>query len=230
MNEVRLPYFDEQLRAVRPARGSWAVLDVGCGGGLLTEPMAALGYYMHGVDMHEEGVVKARAHAASRAQRGVAPVPEVRLQYSVGNAYALPFEDASFDAIVCSDVFEHLHDLRLAVKEMHRVLRPGGVLVFDTISRTTWSYWLFIIGAQELNPFFGNVHDWRMFVTPGEMQTVLTDTGFDSDTTQVQGFSILPRWPMDVDIAGDGFPGGLVRFMRVSDSSGSFLGVARKPQ
>ncbi len=124
LNGARIPYFVRMWRT-QGAPGK-RMLDVGCGGGIATNPLAREGFAMTGVDFSPRSIARARA-AAER--EGVAA------DYVVGSAYALPFADASFDGVVCSDVMEHLHDLRQWAREVHRVLKPGGVLVFDTINR-----------------------------------------------------------------------------------------------
>ena len=133
MNEARIPYFDEAL--VRELgttdRTAVSLLDVGCGGGIATLALAELGYNITGIDVSKNSLETARAEGLRR---------QVKARFVQGSAYRIPFDDNSFDAIVCSDVLEHLHDLTTALAEVNRVLKPGGVYVFDTINRTWFSY------------------------------------------------------------------------------------------
>jgi 2-polyprenyl-6-hydroxyphenyl methylase / 3-demethylubiquinone-9 3-methyltransferase len=223
MNIVRMPYFDKHIRShynindELEDRNEFKVLDVGCGGGLLTEPMARLGYSMVGVDMHQGVINAANAHLSQNHTK------DINLKYVQGNAYELPFEDESFDAIVCSDVFEHFHDLNKAVNEMYRVLKPNGILVYDTISRTVGSYWFYIIIAQELNPFLGDIHDWRLFIKPEEMVDILERNKFIVDKdAKPQGFSIIPRLPWNFDFNA-GIPNGLLTFIEMDSTWGSYM-------
>ena len=113
-----------------------------------------------GIDLSKQSIAKAQQHS---------PFPVNRLAYVVGSAYALPFADGSIDAIVCSDVFEHLHDIPLAMREIHRVLRKGGMLVYDTVNRTTFSWYGTIVIAQNLLHYVpDHSHDWRMYIRPEE--------------------------------------------------------------
>eukprot|EP00039_Didymoeca_costata_P001984 m.56732 g.56732 ORF g.56732 m.56732 type:complete len:157 (+) comp11058_c0_seq2:670-1140(+) len=103
----------------------------------------------------------------------------VKPTFVTGSAYELPFTNETFDVVVISDVLEHLHDLQLTVKEISRVLKPNGILVFDTISRTLYSYLFIWLGAQQILGLFPrDAHDWRMFITPEEMVILLQSHAF----------------------------------------------------
>ena len=133
MNPVRLSYFDRTLRSrLGEPTPETLIVDLGCGGGLVTESLANRGWYMHGLDQSPRSVKAANRHAESTAPsqpgRG-------ELTYTVGSIYSLPWEDGSVSGVVISDVLEHLLDLNRAFAEMNRVLKPGGVIVFDTINR-----------------------------------------------------------------------------------------------
>jgi len=122
-----------------------------------------------GIDLSKQSIAKARQHS---------PFTVNRLAYVVGSAYELPFADDSIDAIVCSDVFEHLHDVPLAMREMHRVLRKGGMLVYDTVNRTFFSWYGTIVIAQNLLHYVpDHSHDWRMYIRPEEMQRAAQQAG-----------------------------------------------------
>ena len=121
LNPARFPYLRRTMTGtlgIDPK--DIAVLDVGCGGGLLAEEFAALGCRVTGVDPSSESLAVARAHAA---QGGLA------IEYIEGTGEALPFEDASFDVVYCCDVLEHVNDVGKTIVEIARVLKPGGRLV-----------------------------------------------------------------------------------------------------
>ncbi|KAG8465085.1 hypothetical protein KFE25_012448 [Diacronema lutheri] len=184
LNPARVPFFHDALtrRAELPSDDSGRrYLEVGCGGGVLTEELAARGCTMHGIDMSEKAVEYARARAAHLS------LPNAT--YEVGNAYDLSrFGDASFDGVVMADVLEHLHDLPRALGEVARVLKPGGVFAFDTINRTVLSYVLTIVLAQELLRVVpANTHDWRLYVRPEELSLLLQRLGFEVDTAHFVG-------------------------------------------
>ena len=147
------------------------VLDVGCGGGLLAEEFARLGCMVVGVDPSEASLAAARAHAA---RQGLA------IGYQCSTGEALPFADASFDVVYCCDVLEHVTDWRQVIAETARVLRAGGIYLYDTINRTPQSRLIVIKLLQEwrwsamMPP---RLHDWHMFIRPAELRRALEQHG-----------------------------------------------------
>jgi 2-polyprenyl-6-hydroxyphenyl methylase / 3-demethylubiquinone-9 3-methyltransferase len=163
VNPPRFEYFREVLlqRWSRPQ--SLAVLDVGCGGGLLSERFAALGCAVTGIDRSLPTLAAASEHARSMG---------LDIRYQPGDAAALPFGPARFDVACCCDVLEHVDDVDRVVGEIARVLEPGGVFFFDTINRTWQSNLLAIKVAQDWAPTRlvpRNVHVWERFVRPQEL-------------------------------------------------------------
>jgi 2-polyprenyl-6-hydroxyphenyl methylase / 3-demethylubiquinone-9 3-methyltransferase len=147
------------------------VLDVGCGGGLLAEEFARLGCAVTGVDPSHESLATARAHAAGQG---------LTIEYRTGSGEALPFVADGFDVVYCCDVLEHVNDLRRVIAEAARVLKPGGVYLYDTINRTLQSRLVVIKLLQEwrctaLMP--PHLHDWNMFIRPAELCRLLEQHG-----------------------------------------------------
>jgi 2-polyprenyl-6-hydroxyphenyl methylase/3-demethylubiquinone-9 3-methyltransferase len=172
VNPGRVPYFRAVLverlgldpRALR-------ALEVGSGGGLLAEELAGLGLAMTGVDPSEPSVETARAHAV---QSGLS------IEYRVAPGEHLPFEPGSFDVVFCCDVLEHVQDLNQVIAEIARVLKPGGVFLYDTINRTLFSKLAIVKLAQDwpLTSFVpANLHDWRIFIKPGELVAIMARHG-----------------------------------------------------
>jgi len=170
MNRARVPYFHSILKLNHTSTSKY--VDIGCGGGLLTEAMVVdHSYDITGVDLSARSLKHARKHAQDMNVTNV--------QYVQGSAYKLPFETGAIDGVIISDVLEHLHDLRLAMSEIKRILKPNGILVFDTINRTWLSYILMYLIAQEIIEMAArNTHDWTMFITTEEMKKLLMDEGF----------------------------------------------------
>jgi len=160
--------------------GRLRTLDVGCGGGLMAEEMARLGYRVSGVDPSAASIETARSHAG---QTGLS------IGYQVAPGESLPFADSSFDLVYCCDVLEHVGDLDRVIAETVRVLTPGGVYVYDTVNRTAASWLVAIVLFQEWEKTSimpPNFHVWSQFITPREMRDVLRRHGLDS--REIVGF------------------------------------------
>jgi 2-polyprenyl-6-hydroxyphenyl methylase/3-demethylubiquinone-9 3-methyltransferase len=168
----RFAYFRDVL-ARQPGAGpaGLRVLDIGCGGGFLAEEFAALGCQVTGVDPSPATIAAARAHAAGSG---------LRIDYRVGTGEELPVPDTAFDVACCCDVLEHVSDLDRVISETPRVLKPGGLYLFDTINRTRKSKLLAIKVAQQwpLTRLTDTaLHDWDMFITPAELTGALKRHG-----------------------------------------------------
>jgi 2-polyprenyl-6-hydroxyphenyl methylase/3-demethylubiquinone-9 3-methyltransferase len=186
LNSARIPYFDRHWRSallLGPARAG-SFLEIGCGGGICTAALAELGYSMTGVEPQTASLEAAREHAR---RLGL----QERLSFVKGSAYDLTmFPPRCFEGVVMADVLEHLYDLPTAVAQAWRVLKPGGVLVFDTINRTFASHALAIALAQEgLQMVPPHTHDWRMFIKPHELAYLLQAHGFVVDTATFRGMA-----------------------------------------
>jgi ubiquinone biosynthesis O-methyltransferase len=168
---ARLEYFDH----IADWRGK-AVLDLGCGGGFMAEALAQRGAAVIGIDPAEKAIAIARSHGASQNRS---------IKYLVGVGETLPLADGSMDYVVCVDVLEHVADLGEVINEVHRVLRPGGVFLFDTINRT-WLASLVVVffGERVFRILPVGTHDPAKFIPPAELAMLLKTCGFSvSDFT-----------------------------------------------
>jgi 2-polyprenyl-6-hydroxyphenyl methylase/3-demethylubiquinone-9 3-methyltransferase len=169
LNPARFGFFRDVLE--NEAQVGRSLLDVGCGGGLLSEEFARLGLSVIGVDPSLRSVTTARNHAG---QSGL------EIYYLAAAGEKLPFLNGSFDAVVCADVLEHVDSASAVVAEISRVLREGGVFLYDTINRTLRSKVAVIGLFQEWKwtrcapP---NLHDWNKFIKPREMRRMLAKHG-----------------------------------------------------
>src|ERR1700680_1940355 len=127
INPARLDYFTRVLMDLGVDPSGKTVVDIGCGGGLFAEEFAKLGAQVIGVDPSAASLATARSHAAGAGWR---------IDYREGSGERLPLDDASVDIACCVDVLEHVRALDAGISETARVLRPGGVYLFDTINRT----------------------------------------------------------------------------------------------
>jgi 2-polyprenyl-6-hydroxyphenyl methylase / 3-demethylubiquinone-9 3-methyltransferase len=140
LNPARLEYFARVFAALGIDPAGKVTVDVGCGGGLLAEEAARLGARVIGVDPSLSSLAIARAHAEASG---------LSIDYRAGAGEHLPVDDASADIVYCVDVLEHVQDLDAVVSETARVLKPGGLYLYDTINRTRLSKLVVIKLAQE---------------------------------------------------------------------------------
>jgi 2-polyprenyl-6-hydroxyphenyl methylase/3-demethylubiquinone-9 3-methyltransferase len=167
INPARLDYFTRVLGELGVDPAGKTVVDIGCGGGLFAEEFARLGAAVIGVDPSASSLDTARAHAAAMG---------LSIDYRAGTGEHLPLDDASVDIACCVDVLEHVADVDAVIAETARVLRPGGVYVFDTINRTGLSRLVMIKLFQEwrLTAWMPpNLHAWEQFITPDELRAAL---------------------------------------------------------
>jgi 2-polyprenyl-6-hydroxyphenyl methylase / 3-demethylubiquinone-9 3-methyltransferase len=163
----RLKYFD---RIVNDWRGM-SVLDLGCGGGFMAEAMARRGAKVIGIDPSAPAIEAAREHAEASG---------LDIDYRVAYGEHLPFPDRSLDCVVVVDVLEHVADPALVLDEVRRVLKAGGLVLFDTLNRTTLAAFAFVfLGEVVLRIGPRGTHDPRKFIKPPELRTMLLRKGFD---------------------------------------------------
>src|SRR6266853_5173485 len=174
LNPVRFGFFRAVLTdEVRLAPCGRTALDVGCGGGLLAEECARLGLSVTGIDPSTCSVRTAREHAR---ESGLA------INYLAAAGELLPFGDASYDAVFCCDVLEHLENPAAVIAEISRVLKPNGFFLYDTINRTLRSkiavIWLFQ-KCDWTSCAPRNLHDWDKFIKPKELREMIAQCGLD---------------------------------------------------
>ena len=168
INPVRVGYFRKKLFTelhIIP-QGSVA-LEVGCGGGILCEEIARMGFDTTGIDPSAPSLAFATEHAKASS---------LKIRYEQGTGEALPCRDNTCDVVFCCDVLEHVRDLPQVISEISRVLKPGGVLCYDTINRTFISKLIAINIAQRWNRWAfmpPNLHVWELFIKPDEMKSLL---------------------------------------------------------
>jgi len=202
-NPVRIAFIKERLcarfgrdpNADRPLDGL-KVLDIGCGGGLLCEPIARLGASVTGVDATERSVHVAAAHAQ---QMGL------DIDYRFLTAEALLAEGARFDAVLNMEVVEHVADVDAFLGASAGLVAPGGMMVCATLNRTAKAFALAIVGAEYVMRWLPRgTHDWRKFVKPSELAASLRAGGMTvEEMTGVVYNPVTDVWrlkPGDLDV------------------------------
>ena len=177
-------HFGRDEKGLKPFQGL-SLLDIGCGGGLLSEPMARIGFTVLGVDPSERNVKTARAHAADSG---------LTLNYRAASAEALAEEGVTFDVILNMEVVEHVADLGGFLRACGALVKPGGFMLVATLNRTLKSLALAKIGAEYILRWLpAGTHDWNRFVTPAELEGFLENANMH--VTRVQGVSFdALRW------------------------------------
>jgi 2-polyprenyl-6-hydroxyphenyl methylase / 3-demethylubiquinone-9 3-methyltransferase len=168
------------------------MLDIGCGGGLLCEPLARLGAAVVGVDPSEANIAAARLHAS---QRGLA------IDYRTGTAERLADAGERFDLVLAMEVVEHVADVGLFVRRCAEMVKPGGLMITATLNRTLKSFALAIVGAEYVLRWLPRgTHSWDKFVTPDELETALVQGGLHpSGETGVIYHPLADRWQLSSD-------------------------------
>jgi 2-polyprenyl-6-hydroxyphenyl methylase/3-demethylubiquinone-9 3-methyltransferase len=168
-------------------------LDIGCGGGILSEPMARLGAAVVGADPAEPNVEAARVHAGREG---------LTIDYRATTAEALADLGERFDVVLAMEVVEHVADLTLFVGRCAEMVKPGGLMVVATLNRTIKSFALAIVGAEYVLRWLPRgTHQWDKFVTPNELEIALEKSGLTvTEQTGVIYNLLADRWQLSTDM------------------------------
>jgi 2-polyprenyl-6-hydroxyphenyl methylase / 3-demethylubiquinone-9 3-methyltransferase len=185
LNPVRLGYIRDQIdrhwsvdeRSRRPLEGK-SVLDVGCGAGLLCEPMARMGASVTGIDAAPELIEAAQAHAAGQG---------LQIDYRAGELCEL---EGEYDLVTSLEVIEHVADPGAFVKALARRLAPGGLMILSTPNRTARSKLLTITLAEGFGRIPKGTHDYDRFISPDRMKVLLSDAGLQC--VDFEGIAVSP--------------------------------------
>ena len=169
------------------------VLDIGCGGGILSEPLARLGAAVVGADPSQANIAAAQLHAADAG---------VSVDYRATTAEALADEGERFDLVLAMEVVEHVADLDLFIRRCTEMVRPGGLMITATLNRTLKSFALAIVGAEYVLRWLPRgTHQWEKFVTPDELEAALERHGLAVvDETGVIYGLLADRWRLSTDM------------------------------
>lgn len=199
-NPTRLSYlrthitrhFNRNDADERPLNGL-KLLDIGCGGGLLSEPMSRLGADVTGVDAVEANIETARLHGR---QQGL------DITYRMGSTDTLLGEGQRYDIILNMEVVEHVASVPNFIHDCAQLLAPNGIMFLATLNRTLKAFGLAIIGAEYILGWLPRgTHDWQKFVTPGELEAALQAAGLTmAQSTGVSFNPLSDRWRLSGDL------------------------------
>jgi 2-polyprenyl-6-hydroxyphenyl methylase / 3-demethylubiquinone-9 3-methyltransferase len=198
-NPVRLGYIRDRActRFGRDAKrldslSGLTILDIGCGGGILAEPLARLGAVMTAIDPSETNIAAAQQHAAQG---------ELAIDYRCTTAEDLAEQGARFDLVLAMEVVEHVADVSLFVKSCAEMVKPGGLMIAATVNRTLKSFALAIVGAEYILRWLPiGSHRWDKFVTPNELEIAMEQGGLRLLHEQGVIYNILAdRWQLSTD-------------------------------
>jgi 2-polyprenyl-6-hydroxyphenyl methylase/3-demethylubiquinone-9 3-methyltransferase len=190
INPLRLDYIDRKV-----GLNGKKVLDVGCGGGILSESMALRGAQVTGIDLGEKALKVAKLH---KLESGV------EVDYRLVSAETMAEEaPAGFDVVTCMEMLEHVPDPAAIVAACSRLVKPGGHVFFSTINRNPKSYLFAVIGAEYvLNLLPKGTHEYSKFIKPSELSAFCRDAGLD--VVDLMGMSYHPftkRYWLDKDVS-----------------------------
>ncbi len=200
-NPTRLDYiktkacahFARQPDDLEPLAGL-KLLDIGCGGGLLSEPMCRLGAQVTGADAGEANIKTASLHAEKMG---------LNIDYQCITADELAAKGAQFDIILNMEVVEHVADVPAFMQACGQMLKPEGMMFFATLNRTLKSFSFAIIGAEYVLRWLPRgTHNWNQFITPSEMGDYLALSGFEAaEMTGVSFNPLADKWRLSQDLS-----------------------------
>ena len=191
-NPIRIHYITEKikdhfnLKKKENMLKGLKILDIGCGGGLISEPMARLGAEVTGIDASEKNISVAKIH--SKKSR-------LKINYLVGSPESLTTSE-KFDVVLNLEIVEHVEDVNLYIKSCFNLLKSNGLMFTATLNRSIMSYLKAIIGAEYILRWLPiGTHDWNKFIKPEELEKKLSDEKFS--TLDIKGLEfnpILNKW------------------------------------
>lgn len=184
-------HFARDATALRPLAGLTAI-DIGCGGGLVSEPLARMGAKVTGIDPSENNIAIAKAHAEPQG---------LTIDYRARRVEDLAAAGATFDIVACLEVVEHVPDVPLFITACAKLVRPGGIAVFSTLNRTFKAWALAIVGAEYVLGWLPRgTHQWDRFITPDELKAHCAAAGLGDAT--FSGITYAPlkdEWSLATD-------------------------------
>ena len=199
INPVRLTYIRDQIcrhftrdKKASKSLSGLSVLDIGCGGGLVCEPLTRLGASVTGIDPAAETIEAAKAHARASS---------LDIEYQATTAEDIAAKGQSYDVVLLLEVVEHVPDVPAFLKAVAPLVRPDGIMILSTLNRTLKAYALAIVGAEYILRWLPiGTHQWERFVRPEELASALSATGLKlSDKTGMVYNPLADEWRLGPD-------------------------------
>jgi len=199
-NPIRIEYILETCKSYFKIKddkslplNNFKILDIGCGGGLISEPMSRLGASVTGIDASFKNISVAKLHAAKN---------KLNINYKNLEPEKLKLKN-EFDIILNLEVVEHVNDLDLYLRSCHELLKPKGIMFTATLNRTLTSYVKAIVGAEYILRWLPiGTHDWNKFIKPEELETQLTNLNFSIIDMTGLGFNpFFKEWKKTTDLS-----------------------------
>ncbi|MDA1324489.1 MAG: bifunctional 2-polyprenyl-6-hydroxyphenol methylase/3-demethylubiquinol 3-O-methyltransferase UbiG [Proteobacteria bacterium] len=201
LNPVRLAYirdhlcdrFDRDPRSLRSLDGL-RILDIGCGGGLVAEPLGRMGADVTGIDASPENIATASVHAKEGG---------LSIDYRATTAEEISAAGGQFDAVIALEIVEHVARVPLFLASCAALIRPGGALIMSTLNRTAKSYLMAIVGAEYILRWLPRgTHQWEKFLRPSELTGGVETSGLSvTDLTGATYNPLNDEWRLSRDMA-----------------------------
>ena len=199
-NPVRIEYIAENIKKHYSIENSkpdylkgFSILDIGCGGGLISEPMARLGANVTGIDASEKNINVAKLHSKKS---------ELKINYLNSSPENLNLIE-KFDVILNLEIVEHVENVNLYINSCYKLLKKNGIMFTATLNRSFSSYIKAIIGAEYILRWLPiGTHDWNKFIKPEELQQILSQEKFSTiDITGLQFNPLFKKWKKSKDLS-----------------------------
>lgn len=208
MNPTRLEYVTQQIIQCYSKNTDislnfqgLSIIDIGCGGGLMSEPLTRLGANVTGIDGSDKTIDVASAHAQLMG---------LDIDYRCTTAEDLAETGVQYDVVLALEIVEHVADVPGFIKTCQSLAKPGGLVIFSTLNRTLKSYAIAIVGAEYVMRWLPvGTHEWKKFLTPGELGGYMRETGLTLGDISGMSFSpIAWSWSLSQDLAVNYFISG----------------------
>ena len=193
IKEKLVSYYDSDPNSKNPLK-ELKILDIGCGGGLLCEPLSRLGATMTGIDASKNNIEVAKLHAKEM---------NLNIEYIHGAPENSDLKNNTYDAVLCMEIVEHVKDVNLFIEKCSKLIKKNGIMFVATINKTLNSYLKAIIGAEYILRWLPiGTHDWDNFLEPEKLKAIAKNNGFKNrDLIGVKFNPFTGQWNQSLDVS-----------------------------